>query len=377
MLQATYKTSPYTFYLSTEDKRIDTSIGNTDNLLYLFKLTNDMDGEVQYAFAFNQVIYDRYSSFELYHNTTENYYLGRVNLVPNGYWKYELYEYSGDTIVASTCPTVPNPSTGIYGTLNISMGGSLEFDYNLTNTDLIDQFQGNITQSATSALWQFNMKDNCGGGISSIYDAVTISKRTAQANDERWLEVTDYTTTATGCTVTIKSYAPTNYSYDFMSDQSGSDVYYQVTNIASDPQTTIHTFTYAANETYFALRMYDAVGGNAGSGSLVWIISLDTFIYVSNPNDIRYGRSFAAAFNQISINGAGTMLDEGNMWFTSRYGGVSTGTGLGTAAKNYYELQGLTTQGKLYVSEPSGEEQVQYNQHPEPSGQTNYIYYGQ
>ena len=83
MLQATYKTSPYTFYLSTEDKRIDTSIGNTDNLLYLFKLTNDMDGEVQYAFAFNQVIYDRYSSFELYHNTYEIYYLGSVNLVPN------------------------------------------------------------------------------------------------------------------------------------------------------------------------------------------------------------------------------------------------------------------------------------------------------
>ena len=39
-------------------------------------------------------------------------------------------------------------------------------------------------------------------------------------------------------------------------------------------------------------------------------------------------------------------------------------------------VQGLVEQGKLYISEPSGEEQVQYTQHPEPSG-TNYVYYGQ
>jgi hypothetical protein len=39
-------------------------------------------------------------------------------------------------------------------------------------------------------------------------------------------------------------------------------------------------------------------------------------------------------------------------------------------------VQGLVEQGKLYISELSGSEQVQYNQHPEPSA-TNYIWYGQ
>ena len=39
-------------------------------------------------------------------------------------------------------------------------------------------------------------------------------------------------------------------------------------------------------------------------------------------------------------------------------------------------VQGLVAIGKMYVAEKSGTQQVQYNQHPEPSG-TNYIYYGQ
>ena len=36
-------------------------------------------------------------------------------------------------------------------------------------------------------------------------------------------------------------------------------------------------------------------------------------------------------------------------------------------------VQGLVEKGKLLVSETAGSEEVQYNQHPEPSG-TNYIY---
>ena len=38
-------------------------------------------------------------------------------------------------------------------------------------------------------------------------------------------------------------------------------------------------------------------------------------------------------------------------------------------------VQGLVTKGKMYVADKSGTAQVQYTQHPEPSG-TNYIYYG-
>jgi len=39
-------------------------------------------------------------------------------------------------------------------------------------------------------------------------------------------------------------------------------------------------------------------------------------------------------------------------------------------------VQGIVTKGILNLTERTGTEQVQYTQHPEPSG-TNYIYYGQ
>lgn len=39
-------------------------------------------------------------------------------------------------------------------------------------------------------------------------------------------------------------------------------------------------------------------------------------------------------------------------------------------------VRGLVTKGTMYLEDKDGTEQVQYTQHPEPSG-TNYIYYGQ
>jgi hypothetical protein len=49
---------------------------------------------------------------------------------------------------------------------------------------------------------------------------------------------------------------------------------------------------------------------------------------------------------------------------------------LSPAAATKGIVQGLVAIGKMYVSEKSGTQQVQYNQHTEASG-TNYIYYGQ
>jgi hypothetical protein len=39
-------------------------------------------------------------------------------------------------------------------------------------------------------------------------------------------------------------------------------------------------------------------------------------------------------------------------------------------------VRGLVTKGIMYLTDVDGTQQVQYTQHPEPSG-TNYIYYGQ
>ena len=49
---------------------------------------------------------------------------------------------------------------------------------------------------------------------------------------------------------------------------------------------------------------------------------------------------------------------------------------LSPAANDKGVVQGLVTKGILNLTERTGTEQVQYTQHPEPSG-TNYIYYGQ
>lgn len=96
MLHITYG-STGTFYVTTEEKRIDTSAATTKVRL-LFKFTNDMDKRVVYAYGQsldhndNIRTYQRYTKTTIGHNTTENVYTGLVNFKPFGYWKYEIYE---------------------------------------------------------------------------------------------------------------------------------------------------------------------------------------------------------------------------------------------------------------------------------------------
>ena len=96
MLHITYG-STGTFYVTTEEKRIDTSAATTKVRL-LFKFTNDMDKRVVYAYGQgldhndNIRTYQRYTKATVSHNTTENVYTGAVNFKPFGYWKYEIYE---------------------------------------------------------------------------------------------------------------------------------------------------------------------------------------------------------------------------------------------------------------------------------------------
>ena len=50
MIQLTYKDATYTFNVTTEDVRIDTSVPKTQ-IRHLCKFTNDMDGGVKYAYG--------------------------------------------------------------------------------------------------------------------------------------------------------------------------------------------------------------------------------------------------------------------------------------------------------------------------------------
>jgi len=123
MIQLTYATA-YTFNVTTEDVRIDTSVPRTQ-IRHLFKFTNDMDGGVKYAYGRSETIRDRYTNITLQHNTTENIVEGKINFLPNGYWKYEVYEvsFNGASVVISDT-TVPKSETGtasdqsgVYGTV--------------------------------------------------------------------------------------------------------------------------------------------------------------------------------------------------------------------------------------------------------------------
>ena len=80
-------------YLSTEDNRINTSLTSA-HIRHLVKFINDLDGSVSYSYP-TEVIKDRFTKMTFgYAATTPDLFLGEVNLLPSGSWKYEVYEVS-------------------------------------------------------------------------------------------------------------------------------------------------------------------------------------------------------------------------------------------------------------------------------------------
>jgi len=129
MLHLTYG-SDGRFYVTTEEKRIDTSVASSQIRL-LFKFTNDMDKREVYAYGQSQLhldaisTYQRYTKVTIGHHATENVFTGLVNFKPFGYWKYEIYEVSFNGVVptldADTAPItetdVANDTGSIHGTV--------------------------------------------------------------------------------------------------------------------------------------------------------------------------------------------------------------------------------------------------------------------
>jgi hypothetical protein len=111
MIQAITETS-FSAYLQTEDNRIDTSVAKS-KIRHLFKFTNDMDKSIVYAYAKNQNIENRYTYFAFLYNATPDIYLGRVDLKPAGYWKYEVYEVSWTAEVTLSSGFAPATETDV------------------------------------------------------------------------------------------------------------------------------------------------------------------------------------------------------------------------------------------------------------------------
>ena len=104
--------SSFNAYLSTEDNRIDTSVGS-DKIRHLMKFINDMDKSVQYAYSNIHLIYDRYTKMSFSYNLTPDVYTGALNLLPAGYWKYEAYEVSWTGAVAISAGNAPVTETDV------------------------------------------------------------------------------------------------------------------------------------------------------------------------------------------------------------------------------------------------------------------------
>ena len=94
---------PYTFYTTTEEKRIDKAVPSSQ-IRFLFKFTNGMDRNVVYAYGQNQLVNNRYTKVNMTPNTTEDVFTGNIDFMPNGYWEYEIYEVSwqGASVVLGT-----------------------------------------------------------------------------------------------------------------------------------------------------------------------------------------------------------------------------------------------------------------------------------
>jgi len=134
MLHITYG-STGTFYVTTEEKRIDTSVVSS-RIRLLFKFTNDMDKVVKYAYGQSQVhnddirTYQRTTKVTIGHNTTENVFTGLVNFKPFGYWKYEIYEVSFNgtvpTLSANTAPITETDAADVTGSVHGTVKGLVE-----------------------------------------------------------------------------------------------------------------------------------------------------------------------------------------------------------------------------------------------------------
>ena len=111
MIQAITETN-FEAYLQTEDNRIDTSVAKT-HIRHLFKFTNDMDKSIVYAYPQEYSIKNRYCKFDFYYNATPNVFLGRVDLKPAGYWKYEVYEVSWTGTVTLSLGFAPKTETDV------------------------------------------------------------------------------------------------------------------------------------------------------------------------------------------------------------------------------------------------------------------------
>ena len=141
MIQGFTETNITTF-ISTEDNRIDTKVATTQ-IRFLVKFINDLDGSVDYVYPESQ-IFNRYTKMAFIYSLSPDMFSNQINLLPSGYWKYEVYEVSwiGSLVVASgTAPATEIDVLPVADTNGIVQGIVTKGKLNLTEKDGTEQVQ--------------------------------------------------------------------------------------------------------------------------------------------------------------------------------------------------------------------------------------------
>ena len=111
MIQAIRETN-FDAYIETKANRI----ANVESarIRHLVKFINDLDEAVFYAYAAVENIHNRYTLMAFNYNAIPNVFSGKINLIPAGYFKYEVYEVSwiSEDVVLSAA-TAPATETTV------------------------------------------------------------------------------------------------------------------------------------------------------------------------------------------------------------------------------------------------------------------------
>tara|TARA_R110000824_G_scaffold142634_1_gene309871 strand:+ start:1129 stop:2139 length:1011 start_codon:yes stop_codon:yes gene_type:complete len=334
MLNITYRDNTYTFYVSVSDSEPQPKDGLD---LYLFKFTNDMSDDVKWGYGQNQVVYDRYAKFDMFNSTSkdEDVLGGKINFDPQGYWKYEIYWISG---TLTPCGS-PNPTEkGTWKCLNAAAAvidsGNLDVEnYEITNL--------------SADTYTIHDYDTCSPSTPNNSATQVISAKDCTTDPERFLRFTK-----------VDRFEETSRFHITSNAVIGSEI--KLVGLLSTYTYVVQTLPEditisVKNDRTYTPKLYTSVG-----------VLIDTYNIISAYANPAAFDSYAimASNNEYSSTSCSHGDKMGNIIFAFK------------SAQNTRNLWLSTTPievGKLLVQEQVGEEQVQYQQHPEPSG-TNYIY---
>jgi hypothetical protein len=110
MIQAIRETN-FNAYIETTANKIGSQ--TTAKTRHLVKFINDLDEAVFYAYPLDETINNRYTLMPFVYHPTPDMYEGALNLIPAGYFKYEVYEVSWIGAVEITEETAPATETDV------------------------------------------------------------------------------------------------------------------------------------------------------------------------------------------------------------------------------------------------------------------------